>query len=183
MIVTAFIRERLVRNRTLLSIASFFTAFSIYHFISIPFDELPPLPGYFLSVIAQLCVAVFIYLFATKLTKLLAVITLSFLFVPIFSLISNGGNFHWDLSDRWNSFKFILIDDQKFKNNTPVSDPIVATKTKPNIFIFLFDGYQRSDILKKFYGYDNSEFCRNWATKGSKLSTILNQIFQKLRKV
>ena len=171
-----------MRNRTLLSIASFFTAFSIYHFISIPFDELPPLPGYFLSVIAQLCVAVFIYLFATKLTKLLAVITLSFFSFLYFHLYRMAVIFigiYQTVGTALNLYSSMI----KNLRTTQASDPIVATKTKPNIFIFLFDGYQRSDILKKFYGYDNSEFLQELGNKGFKTFNNSQSNFPKLRKV
>ena len=165
-LVWLFTRKHPWQQKALFCLSSFFTVFVSYHYISLPFGTFSPNTGFTLTVIAQLFIAIGLAMCAIKASKFLMIIILSFLIVPVVSLALNGGNLRWDLSERWVSLSYILTDTPKTADQKLSPKPVIDSTIKPNILIFLFDGYQRSDILKDYYGYDNAPFLRELGQLG-----------------
>jgi len=50
--------------------------------------------------------------------------------------------------------------------NAPVDETLVRPQNPPDVYYFILDSYGREDLLKKAYGYDNSEFIEGLRTRG-----------------
>jgi hypothetical protein len=58
---------------------------------------------------------------------------------------------------------YFYVDWQKYQNSLPgkvntIQVPNILPDNKPDIYYIVLDGYGRSDILQKYYHYDNSDF-------------------------
>jgi hypothetical protein len=89
------------------------------------------------------------------LNNLTAVFNLIALFLIFFPIVSIGLH-------EFNTLAFLSKQSKAKNQNTglPVS------KTLPDIYYLILDGYARADILKEMYQYDNAEFLDYLFTKG-----------------
>jgi hypothetical protein len=68
---------------------------------------------------------------------------------------------NYGLADRGLIFERTLeLNNVEFASFQP------ATSSRPSIFYILTDAYARSDVLRKYYGYDNSDFVAFLKSKG-----------------
>ena len=59
------------------------------------------------------------------------------------------------------------LEEQSRRKAVALEAPGVSrTRPLPDIYFIVLDGYGRSDVLKEFYGYDNSDFLRGLKEKG-----------------
>ena len=152
------------RNVLLSGTTAFFTVFICYHLISIPFQSLTIESKFFWTIVFQILSIIFVSAAILKLRKIVIVLVLAFIIVPAVSIAYNGANITFDFNGRTQAF-------QKFWFKAEVNFDSEATRVNhqsvnPNIYIFLFDGYQRSDILEYFYGFDNSPHLKKLAAMG-----------------
>jgi hypothetical protein len=108
-------------------------------------SDTPTVGPIILQALAFLFVAIFTHKaesIGANLSKILNVVALALIFLPIIKIISQEIE---KPKDNWTA--------------ASVGDGIKAPiETRPNIIHIVLDGYTRSDVLKKLYGYDNSDF-------------------------
>jgi tetratricopeptide (TPR) repeat protein len=88
-------------------------------------------------------------------TEYLNITALILLAFPITSLISHT----------------ISVDNNKLflsspSNNSAIPDNFNYVGTKPDIYYIILDGYMRNDVMKEFWGFDNSEFIKSLESRG-----------------
>ncbi|MFC1504868.1 sulfatase-like hydrolase/transferase, partial [Spirochaetota bacterium] len=59
----------------------------------------------------------------------------------------------------------MVSKDYEYKDEEGIKTNKMITE-KPDIYYIILDGYGRNDILKKYYGYDNTEFIKSLQDKG-----------------
>jgi hypothetical protein len=84
-----------------------------------------------------------------NLVSFVAIVLISIVTIPRLETIPSS--YYRNIRDVVASKKFVQLDD---------------TKEKPDIYYIVLDGYGRSDILKNYYGFDNSSFVDELKQKG-----------------
>jgi tetratricopeptide (TPR) repeat protein len=80
-----------------------------------------------------------------RISYFLNIFTLILFLLPIINLL----NYKLNISK--------ISENLRFKK-THIGVPISKNKKRPNIYYIVLDAYAREDILKEFYGFDNSDF-------------------------
>ena len=149
-LITAF----LIRNKQKAAIFVSIIVFLVFAF------------GHITNALGSISVSIFGLIFGpNKIAVLVYAITLLFSF---FILQRSNKTFD-QLTAFLNIFAIILVGFQLIlgayilATRTQYHEPIkenrlVISKTPPDIYYIILDGYGRSDILKEIYNYDNSEF-------------------------
>lgn len=90
-------------------------------------------------------------------TKVINIIAIALIAFPIFNIGA------YELNQKAPVLKNNEISTEKIKNNIGVLN---KTMTYPNIYFIILDAYPRSDILKKFFNYQNDELLNYLSAKG-----------------
>jgi hypothetical protein len=117
---------------------------------------------YLLPVLAAIFIAG-LYWIARKMksprevTRVVNVVSLVLLAWPVFRIVS-----------------FYIADAVNLARMTAGETPAMAklsTDELPDVYYIILDGYARDDVLKNFYGYDNSEFLNELTERGFYVAT------------
>ena len=164
LMVTVICRRFACRTKSQALTISFFTIFSCYHLAKLPFNNLESYQGFIFTLCIQAILLALLYLGIMRMRKLITVVAIAFFIVPAVSLMVSGANVSWDLASRLSMLGFPVFEKTALHRGEPSSS--YSKSTKPNVYIFLFDGYQRSDVLNSFYGFNNSNFLKDLKNLG-----------------
>lgn len=147
-------------------ITSFLTIFICYGFISKLFTNgifFAHIQFYIIILTQLVLLTIILYLLLRQ--KILSlVIIISFISIPFFSILFNGANISFNFFEKLNIVKTSFTNNAK--KNSANKKAIDKNFVNRNVYIFIFDAYQRSDILKKFYNHSNDNFISNLEKKG-----------------